>query len=49
MEEKRLQVANTILSRKCNAGSITVPNFKLYYKDIAIKTGWYWHKNRHKD
>jgi uncharacterized protein (DUF736 family) len=37
------------LSRKSNAGGITVPNFKLYYRAIAIKTAWYRQKDRYED
>jgi hypothetical protein len=46
---KKPRIQKTNLNNKRSSVVITMPELKLYYRTIVIKTAWYWYSDGHVD
>ena len=46
---KKPRIGKTLLKDKRTSSGITMPNLKLYYRAIVIKTAWNWYSDRQVD
>jgi hypothetical protein len=42
-------IIKTVLNNVRTSGGITIPDLKLYYRTIVIRTTWYWYRDRQVD
>jgi hypothetical protein len=43
------RIAKTLLNNKRTSDGITMPDLKLHYRVIVVKTAWYWYRDRQVD
>ena len=43
------RILKTLFKNQRTSGGITMPDLKLYYRAIVIKTAWYWYYDRKVD